>query len=187
MYHRDIFLALANVLTYPGENYSHLVRACSACATGPCNDELRAFVAELEPLPTYAAQELFTQTFDLNPLCSLELGWHLFGENYERGLLLVRMRQEMRAAGLAETSELPDHLTHALRLIAGMDRDHAADFTAAIVLPALMKMLDAFRAKQNPYEHVLRALALLLRETFPDIPMPDTKTALPVLSHEVTL
>lgn len=187
MHPAEIYCALADVLTYPGEDYSDRVRACIASATGACADELRAFALAVEPLSMPAAQELFTQTFDLNPLCSLELGWHLFGENYERGLLLVRMRQEMRTANLEETTELPDHLTHALRLIAKMEHEPAADFTAAIVLPALMKMLDAFREKQNPYEHALRALALLLREAFPEIPLPEAKIELPVLSHEVTV
>jgi nitrate reductase delta subunit len=179
--------AIADVLTYPGENYSELARACAACASASCAGELRAFAEAVAPLSTEAAQELFTRTFDLNPLCSLELGWHLFGENYERGLLLVRMRQEMRACGLPESSELPDHLTHALRLIDRMEHERAADFTSAIVLPALMKMLPTFGEKQNPYEHVLRALALALREAFPEIPLPETKVELPVISQEVTV
>lgn len=183
----NTFCGIADVLTYPGMNYPELVRACTACASASCAEELCAFADTVAPLSTEAAQELFTQTFDLNPLCSLELGWHLFGENYERGLLLVRMRQEMRACGLAESSELPDHLTHALRLIDRMDHDRAADFTAAVVLPALVKMLQSFAGKQNPYEHVLRALAVELRVAFPEIPLPETKVELPVLSQEVTV
>lgn len=178
---------LADVLTYPRENYSELVLACTVSATDTCKEELRAFAEAVGSLSVEGAQELFTQTFDLNPLCSLELGWHLFGENYERGLLLVRMRQEMRAFGMAEDTELPDHLTYALRLIGRMDHERAADFVAAIVLPALMKMMQAFGGKQNPYELVLRALALMLHEMFPEIPLPETKVELPVLSHEVTV
>ena len=179
--------AIADVLTYPGANYSEVVRKCAACASESCEKEVRRFAEAVAPLSTEAAQELYTQTFDLNPLCSLELGWHLFGENYERGLLLVRLRQELRACDLTESSELPDHLTHALRLIDRMDHERAADFIAAIVLPALMKMLQAFAGKQNPYEHMLRALAMVLREAFPEIPLPETKVELPVLSQEVTV
>lgn len=182
-----VLCAIADVLTYPGESYADFVRACASCASATCMEELRAFAETAGQLSTDAAQELFTQTFDLNPLCSLELGWHLFGENYERGLLLVRMRQEMRAYGLPENSELPDHLTHALRVIDRMDHERAADFVAAVVLPALMKMLGAFSGKQNPYEHVLRALAMALRESFPEIPLPEAKVELPVFTQEVTV
>src|SRR6266568_3182701 len=58
-----------------------------------------------------ARQELYVQTFEFNPACTLELGWHLFGENYERGEFLVRMREQLRRHGIAESNELPDHLT----------------------------------------------------------------------------
>jgi len=34
-------------------------------------------------------------TFDINPACALEVGWHLFGEDYMRGQFLVRMREEL--------------------------------------------------------------------------------------------
>ena len=30
-------------------------------------------------------EETFTRTFDVNPACALEVGWHLFGEEYARG------------------------------------------------------------------------------------------------------
>ena len=35
-------------------------------------------------------QELYTRTFDINPVCTLEIGWHIFGEDYARGALLVK-------------------------------------------------------------------------------------------------
>jgi nitrate reductase delta subunit len=181
----SIYPHLAGVLSYPGPDYAQRVLECLDAAPPVCVEEIRLFAEAVLPLPQPAAQELFTQTFDLNPLCSLELGWHLFGEQYERGLLLVRMRQELRAANLPENSELPDHLAHALRLLVRMDRARAADFSAAVLLPALMKMLVALRGKQNPYEHVLKALAFALREDFPEIPL-YSNVALPVISREVT-
>ena len=98
------------------------------------------------------------------------MGWHLFGENYDRGLLLVKMRQQMRAHGLAETTELPDHLTNGLRLLARMERHAGAYFAEAIVLPALEKMRQAIAGKDNPYQHVLEAARLAVREDFPDLP-----------------
>ncbi len=45
-----------------------------------------------------SCEELYTRTFDLNPVCALEIGWHLFGEDYERGAFLVRMRDQLRRA-----------------------------------------------------------------------------------------
>lgn len=179
----NIYDALAAVLTYPDENYLADV-GDAACAVPPeIEQPLQEFAHELEGKNTCELQELFTVTFDLNPVCSLELGWHLFGENYDRGLLLVRMRELLRQHGIAESGELPDHLAHALQLIARMDAQARHDFAAAIVLPALGKMLDAFRDKPNPYKKVLEAIKTQLRSLCPEVPIfiPQAEPVLRIL------
>ena len=167
------FTSLAALLTYPEEDYRERIEACGR-GLQSSGEETQALVESfrtaLQDLDTAQLQELFIQTFDLNPVCSLEKGWHLFGENYDRGLLLVRMRRELRRHGLVETSELPDHLSHALLLLDRMEREQATDFAAAIVLPALAKMLLAMKDKQNPFENVLQAAEQALRGAYPEIP-----------------
>ncbi|HWR35901.1 MAG TPA: hypothetical protein VN622_08555 [Clostridia bacterium] len=185
--YRTGYEAMAKVLTYPDQEYTAAVRAFREEMPVECSVQAVEFASCIEALSLQVQQELFTQTFDLNPMCSLELGWHLFGENYERGLLLVRMREELRAAGVPERGELPDHLTYALRLLPRIERERGADFVCAIVLPALMKMWEAMRGKNNPYEKLLQSLAALLNLDFPDIPPPETKVELPILPQEVTL
>lgn len=179
----NIYETLAAVLSYPGDDYrTHVVQAVLA-APEEIAPDLQDFGAGLEGKTTLELQELYTVTFDLNPVCSLELGWHLFGENYDRGLLLVKMRGLLRQHGIAETGELPDHLSHALRLLARMDSAARRDFAVAIVLPAIGKMLDAFRDKQNPYEKVLVALKDHLRSLCPGVPIfiPQQEPVLRIL------
>jgi nitrate reductase molybdenum cofactor assembly chaperone NarJ/NarW len=166
-----IYNALVALLTYPESDYPQRIDASVGVAPEDCREQLEQFAAQMRGLRTDQLQELFTQTFDLNPTCSLELGWHLFGENYERGLLLVRVREELRRHGLAESTELPDHLTHVLQLMERMEHETAADFAAACVLPALEKMLRAMCDKKNPFENVLLAVRSLLRSEFPEIPL----------------
>lgn len=180
---RGIYDALAAVLTYPGEDYHGRVRRAVAAAPPEIAWMLQEFAEELAGRGTRELQELFTVTFDLNPLCSLELGWHLFGENYDRGLLLVKMRRLLAEHAVIEDGELPDHLTYALRLIGRMEESARRDFAAAIVLPALGKMLDAFRDKQNPYEKVLNAIKTQLRSLCPDVPIfiPQAEPVLRIL------
>lgn len=174
----EMYNALAELLTYPGEDYRARVRACEGWDAG-----LAGFQQTIAPLPTIEVQELFTRTFDLNPLCCLEIGWHLFGDNYERGTLLVRMRQELRRYGLEESSELPDHLSHVLRLLAHMEPERASDFAGACVLPALGKMLTAIQGKGNPFEHLLLSVQTLVCDDFPEIPLPqEPEPVLRVLS-----
>jgi nitrate reductase delta subunit len=113
-------------------------------------------------------QELYVQTFEFNPACTLEIGWHLFGENYERGEFLVRMRQQLRRYGIAESTELPDHLTYLLDLITRMDRDEAAELAGQYILPALAKIREAL--KENPYATLIATIEDRLQADFPDAP-----------------
>jgi len=115
-----------------------------------------------------AEQERYVQTFEFNPACTLEIGWHLFGENYERGEFLVRMRGELRRYGIAETTELPDHLAHLLLLAGRMDYQDAAELAGEFLLPALAKIQEAL--KDNPYEALIAAIRTKIDTDFPDAP-----------------
>ena len=178
---RAMYKFVAELLSYPEANLCAPQHGGeSAVASG-----LAHFFGAIRPLSLHDVQELFIQTFDLSPVCSLEMGRHLFGENYDRGLLLVKMRQQLRDHGIAEGTELPDHLTYALRLLPCMQQEEASYFAEAVVLPALEKMLAAIHGKDNPYEHVLNAVRAAIRADFPEIqaasPVAVT-TALPVLA-----
>ena len=172
----DLYHTFAALLTYPDGDYPQRVEAGLGLAISEWQQPLEQFAQSLQGFEIWELQELFTRTFDMNPVCSLELGWHLFGENYERGLLLVRMREELRRFGINESTELPDHLTHVLELLGRMDHDRAADFAGACVLPALKKMIEAFCGKANPFERVLLAVRVFLQSQFPEIPVVSGET-----------
>jgi len=153
------------LLSYPGDDYLQEVNACRNAASeidpeaGRCLGE---FSARVCGLTVEGTQELYVQTFDLNPVCALEVGWQLYGDNYDRGNFLVKMRQELERHGVPENRELPDHISNVLPLLAHMDPSEAIGFAAASVVPALKKMLAAFEGKQSPYENVLKALSRIL-------------------------
>ncbi len=160
-----IYDQLAALLEYPGEDYVQRVeRAAQALAEAQpaAAALLRSFQEQIRSSSTEELQALFTSTFDLDPVCSLEVGWHLFGEHYERGVFLVKMRQQMRRFALAESTELPDHLTHVLAVLGRMEPEEADEFAAACVHPALDKMRAGLGGKNNPFETVLEAIARLL-------------------------
>jgi nitrate reductase assembly molybdenum cofactor insertion protein NarJ len=114
----------------------------------------------------FELEEAYTRTFDVNPSCALEIGWHLFGEDYMRGQFLVRMRGELAKYEILESSELPDHLTHALAVIAQMPDDEAHQFTHACVFPAIHKMLGSLDKTESPYRHVIRCLVQVLEQLY---------------------
>ncbi len=115
-----------------------------------------------------AGQELYVQTFEFNPAATLETGWHLFGENYERGEFLVRMREQLRRCGIPEGSELPDHLALLLRLIACLPQEEAAELSGLYLSPALAKIRAAVAG--TPYEPLIAEIQAALAAGFPDAP-----------------
>ena len=160
-----LYDALAGLLAYPDAGYHRRVAACRQALADRHSEAaqlLDVFAERVAPLSAEELEDLYTQTFDLNPVCSLEVGWHLFGENYSRGEFLVTMRQELRRSALPESTELPDHLTHVLAAVARMEPRQADRFTVTYLLPALEKMLKGLAGKDSPYESVLEAIRCVL-------------------------
>lgn len=136
---------LASLFEYPDENYMAALRACGLSAG-------------FEGLSLEKLQEAFIQAFDLNPDAALDIGWHLYGENYERGEFLLKMRSELRRFGLAESRELPDHMTHVLRVLFRMDEDERSRFAESYLQPALSKIAAALEKAGSPFVNLLRAV-----------------------------
>lgn len=136
--------AFGQLLTYPNQHtaeaaellYIILMSDVPEAAKG-----ISAFGTFIEQHDLWEVEEAFTQTFDVI-LPVLDIGWHLFGEEYARGMFLVRMREELRKHGLVETTELPDHITHVLAIIGEMSDEDAGKFVRACILPAMLKMRD---------------------------------------------
>lgn len=160
-----VYDALAGLMQYPGEDYPERVRRSAealAAVLPEAASRLAEFSRQTGELTVEAFQELYTATFDLNPVASLEVGWHLFGEAYERGAFLVKMRQALRRLDLPESAELPDHLSHVLRILPRLPAEAAGQFARGSLLPAVTKMRAGLEAKGNPFAHVLGAIAVLL-------------------------
>ena len=172
-----IYDAMAKLLAYPDEQYHKRLWQCRH-ALGERHPEamrfLDRFTHDVESMTIEDLQELYTQAFDLNPICTLELGWQLFGENYSRGEFLVEMRQTLRRLDVPESTELPDHITHVLAAFGRMPAKEADRFASRFLLPALEKMLQGLSGKQCPYEDVLEAIrAVVLSPYGANIPSPS--------------
>jgi nitrate reductase molybdenum cofactor assembly chaperone len=157
--------SLAKLLAYPDEEFRESLQHCRAALAEKDREAvafLERFTGTVENLTIEDLQELYTQAFDLNPICSLELGWQLFGENYSRGAFLVEMRQMLRRLDVPESTELPDHITHVLLAFGRMPAKEANRFASRFLLPAIEKMLQGLRGKNCPYEEILEAIRALV-------------------------
>jgi nitrate reductase delta subunit len=108
-----------------------------------------------------AVQERYVETFDLNPKCALDVGWHLYGEAPERGVFLSMLRDDLARAGVDEHGDLPDHLPTLLRLIPRED-DKSASELAALIAPAVTRLREVLAADGNPFADVVDTVAHLL-------------------------
>lgn len=142
-------LRLAELLRYPDD---------ALVASPDDSPEVALFFEEIARVSPDGMEELYTRTFDLNPVATLELGWHLWGEQYERGRFLAELRALQEYLGVDASTELPDHLTIILPTLARMERPATL---AVKILPALEKIAAPLEEQGNPYRHLIRAAAAL--------------------------
>jgi nitrate reductase delta subunit len=186
----ELIEALARTLEYPTPDTAAQALAAAdglAERSAPADDmakELRALVLWLEGAEVGMAEERYSRLFDLKPVCTLNLGWHLFGDTYQRGALLAGLAGELTLHGVQHRHDLPDYLPTLLRLLAAFDDpEHATVLVHAVLLPALVKLKKALEHSDNPWSPVLNALTPLLEREIPkgrvDVPAP--RRALEVL------
>lgn len=161
--------ALGRLLRYPDESTVQTAELLFVVLKGELDEAAGSaarFGAYVEQHDLAEVEEAFTRTFDVNPLSALEVGWHLFGEEYARGMFLVRMREEMRKYAIPESVELPDHLSHVLAIVSAMPEEEAARFVRACVQPAIEKMKEALADKETPYRSVIECLSTVLKHAW---------------------
>jgi len=93
-------------------------------------------------------EELFSRTFDVQAITTLDIGYVLFGDDYKRGELLVNLNREHREAGNECGSELADNLSNILKLLPKMkDHEIRNELIEKLIMPALEKIINEFNAE----------------------------------------
>lgn len=150
---------LAALFEYPQRDYpARVQRACQLLhGRYPVAAARLAAFANALPSegPAFSAaaldevQEIFTRSFDVQPITTLSVGYVMFGDDYKRGELLVNLNREDREAGVDCGSELPDHLPNVLRLMARwQDQEMVVEFVGQILHPALERMIAEFGSER---------------------------------------
>lgn len=109
-------------------------------------------------------EEIYTRTFDVQALTTLDIGYVLFGDDYKRGKLLSHLNREHNKAHNDCGTELADHLPNVLRLLSTWDHyELTQDFIQFILAPALRKMIGEFdienlNSKEKFYKKAYKTL-----------------------------
>jgi nitrate reductase delta subunit len=163
---RFLLCGLAELADYPGPTFTHALEESRRHARrldAPARADLLQFVEWAASKRVEEVEEEYAATFDSNDACALELGWHLHGESYARGVMLVELRQRLRECGIEEGSELPDHVSAVLRWLAhARDRADATRWTKLSIVPALTRLVAGLERRRSPWRPLLCAIARVL-------------------------
>jgi len=165
---KNIYNVLADVLDYPTPGIAEQAEACSLAlksVSEKAQEHFERFSNYCMTAPAGLIEELYTDTFDLQALCSPYVGYHLFGEDRGRGMFMVRLKEHYSAMGHPLNGELPDHISVMLRSLALPERSsETRDLLGYCLIPALKKMVSLFKGDANPYQGVVEATLAVLEQ-----------------------
>src|SRR5512139_1851626 len=168
-----LYASFADLLSYPTSSILEQADNCLAQLRASHSEAAAAFEGLLRSLKGCELEklkEIYTTTFDMQPVCYPYIGYQLLGESYKRGALMAQLNEAYHAFGFSAEQELPDHLPVVLRFF-GLDSDNrTGEFCQALLnsglIPALEKMLRPFGAEsENPYFWLLSSLQRFLVQT----------------------
>lgn len=169
---QQLFEQFSRLFCYPDFQTEHRVTHCYALLAqkNPAGAEhLRHFKVFVEDSVPTQLEEMFTATFELQPLCHPYVAWQLCGESQQRTLMLMKLTELYRQHNFPAGNDLPDHLSEVLRFIGTRCdlQDHTELITDAII-PTLNKMIGAIEKEDHPYRNLLVALRSWLGPMYED-------------------
>ena len=142
---------LAQLFHYPKTDYSEKVKEAETVLTELYPETLSTFKQFSDFVFNSSHDEIteiFTRTFDVQAITTLDVGYVLFGDDYKRGELLVNLNREHREAANECSDELADNLFNLLSLLPKMqNHDIRDELVEIIVMPGLIKIINEFDTK----------------------------------------
>lgn len=187
------YIDFADLLRYPGKDYPEKTRKCFNMLQERYPEaamEIKPFVDYMNSRSQDEREELFTKTFDVQPICYLDLGYVIFGEDYKRGAFLLHMQEEQLKANNDCGTDLPDNICNMLVLYTkSADQALLDELAVKILIPGIEKMIGEFKQARidlkiqvlkkmhraiiqeelntgNVYRNLLSSLLLVLQKDF---------------------
>ena len=142
---------LAQLFQYPKTDYKEKVKEAETVLSELYPETLTTFNQFSDFVSTSSHDEIteiFTRTFDVQAITTLDVGYVLFGDDYKRGELLVNLNREHREAANECNDELADNLSNLLSLLPKMQNyDVRNELVEIIIMPGLTKIINEFDTK----------------------------------------
>ncbi|MDE2028685.1 MAG: hypothetical protein KGJ11_09105, partial [Candidatus Omnitrophica bacterium] len=111
--------------------------------------ELQKFSDHLKPKGLEHIGELYTRSFEIQAITTLDVGYVLFGDDYKRGEILSNLVREHESVQNDCGIQLADHLPNLLCLmVKHKDFEFITDLVREILAPALKQMIDEFEPQR---------------------------------------
>src|SRR5512139_3765259 len=142
-----LYASFADLLSYPTSSILEQADNCLAQLRASHPEAAAAFEGLLRSLKGCELEklkEIYTITFDMQPVCYPYVGYQLFGESYKRGSFMAQLNEAYHSSGFSAGKELPDHISIILRFLGLTIAKREDEFGATLLheglLPALKKM-----------------------------------------------
>ncbi len=144
--------SVAQLLYYPNNQFPEKVKRIQALLDkeySKASKYLIKFTKFVESVKLSGVQEIYTRTFDVQAITTLDIGYVLFGDDYKRGELLSNLSREHKDAGVDCGTELGDFLPNLLKLLPKIKNTELRnELSIKIIIPALSKIISEFDIKQ---------------------------------------
>lgn len=185
--------SLSDLFRYPDTDFESVLNANMDALQEDypkATEELKIFADYILPLTLEAHQELYTKTFDVQPICYLDLGYVIFKEDYKRGAFLVKMQEEQNKIDNDCGTELPDNISNIFTLMYRSEDPALIDELAVkVLIPGIKIMISEFAQarialkikvlkklhkaviqedlnRENVYRNVFQAALMILEKDF---------------------
>lgn len=151
MINKNHYGKLAQIFQYPKNDYNEKVKEVEIVLREFYPETLTTFKQFSDFVSNSSHNEIieiFTRTFDVQAITTLDVGYVLFGDDYKRGKLLVNLNREHREAANECNGELADNLSNLLSLLPKMHNHTIRDeLVEIIIMPGLTKIIKEFDIK----------------------------------------
>jgi len=156
---------LADLLTEPTPEYPDRAQACRTAFQETHSEEpaslMAVFSDRLGELSFEQIQNVYRETFEGTPSCSLALSKSMYAFQGDQENFVARLSRELESDGVKIAPYSSDHLSVCLRAMSRSNAARAEDL-AFDVLPTVSKIVVAMRATNNVFEKLLSTVEWVL-------------------------
>lgn len=147
---KHILKLYSQILRFPAEGHTQKVEVLQKLLAeynlpAEAIQHLQIFQEFLKKTSLEQQDEVYTQTFEVQSITTMDVGYVLFGDDYKRAELLVNLNQELARHNINPDRELADYLPNVLELLSVIkEQDLFDEIINYVVYPALHIIIREF-------------------------------------------